>query len=71
MFLYFETVESDGIFKNELPFQIVSTGNELSAESIAKISETAKETEQRVYLVDCLTVLDTNFANTYISFFSE
>ncbi|CAI6405617.1 CFF_HP2_G0007250.mRNA.1.CDS.1 [Saccharomyces cerevisiae] len=57
--------------KNELPFQIVSTGNELSAESIAKISETAKETEQRVYLVDCSTVLDTNFANTYISFFQN
>ncbi|AJP39451.1 AHL_G0027210.mRNA.1.CDS.1 [Saccharomyces cerevisiae] len=57
--------------KNELPFQIVTTGNELSAESIAKISEVANETKQKVYLIDCSTVLDTEFSKTYISFFQN
>ncbi|CAI4064826.1 hypothetical protein SKDZ_09G1480 [Saccharomyces kudriavzevii ZP591] len=57
--------------KNELPFQIITTGNELSPESIAKISKVAAEGKQKVYLVDCSTVLESEFSSTYIFSFQN
>ena len=43
----------------------------MSTESIAEISKIAKEAKQKVYLVDCSTVLDTEFSKKYISFFQN
>ncbi|CAI4065416.1 hypothetical protein N7582_003028 [Saccharomyces uvarum] len=69
--LFLKQLKVMELLENVLPFQIITTGNELSPESIAKISKVAKEGGQKVYLMDCSTVLDAEFSKTFISFFQN
>ncbi|QID85869.1 alpha-1,3-mannosyltransferase mnt3 [Saccharomyces pastorianus] len=69
--LFLKQLKVMEFLKNVLPFQIITTGNDLSLESIGKISKIAKEVGQKVYLIDCSTMLDSEFSKAFISFFQN
>lgn len=51
---------------NSLPIQIITSGNELSAEFRKKLQEIVESSSQQVYLVNCSPLLDAHFAKKHI-----
>lgn len=51
---------------NTLPVQLVTTGRELSEDTIDEIANISKALNQRVIVVDCSPILDDEFSGTHI-----
>lgn len=64
--LFFNQLKVLDYMKNKLPIQVVTKGTEFSAEFVEELSNVVRTSEQRVYLVDCATVLDSDFSQRFV-----
>lgn len=55
--------------KNTYPIQIITSNNELSRSFIDEITIKIKQTNQKVFLVDCSNLLDKTYMNNTIKYF--